>query len=165
MSHYQYDTVIGADDTKLDKLGNTAPIEIKKKDEDHKPTRRELREEERKKKYGIAGESIVILYHLFFLVLTRVSSVSPPDRKHGHDLGANEPSAAAGKWETEEKNNPVFIPQRAKHADEADHSLGGGTRQLDGRRQFDRHSGTGYSDNEKKISQGWGHLAKSEVQA
>lgn len=55
MSHWQYDTVIGAEEPKLDKLGNTPPVEIEKKDEDHKPTRRELREEERKKKYGVAG--------------------------------------------------------------------------------------------------------------
>lgn len=89
--------------------------------------------------------------------------MSPPDRKRGHDIGANEPPAA-DKWENDEKNNPVFIPERAKHAP-IDHSLGGGTRQLDGRRQYDRRSGTGYSDNEKKVSQGWGHLTEAEVQA
>ncbi|KAI8391385.1 uncharacterized protein BYT42DRAFT_542943 [Radiomyces spectabilis] len=87
-------------------------------------------------------------------------AVSPPSRR--------EPRGRGDYFRRDNDNAQANEQPRFKSDDREPRQggrggFGGGQR---GRgRQFDRHSGTGMVDNEKKINQAWGHLGTSELEA
>ncbi|CDH56537.1 hypothetical protein RO3G_15607 [Lichtheimia corymbifera JMRC:FSU:9682] len=81
---------------------------------------------------------------------TRVA-VSPPSRR-GRDREAGSGGGDAFDTGSQQSGGPAF----SNRTDE--------TRPRRGRK-FDRHSGTGFVDSEKKINQGWGHAETAQEDA
>ncbi|RCH91750.1 hypothetical protein CU098_010349, partial [Rhizopus stolonifer] len=126
-THNRFGVLLGEEETEVDKLGNTKPVE--KKGEPQPPTRRDLRRTSH-----------------------RQPAVSPPSRRdRGGRKNLSETNAAIDTTETNKQRPP--------------RPAGGGRSEFTGRgRQFDRHSGTGIIDNEKKINQGWGEAGTAEFE-
>lgn len=81
---------------------------------------------------------------------TRQPAVSPPSRR---DRGNRKDVSEATQVSNTESSSRPARPERA------------GRNEHTGRgRQFDRHSGTGIYDNEKKINKGWGEAGTAEFQ-
>ncbi|KAI7903017.1 uncharacterized protein BX663DRAFT_531112 [Cokeromyces recurvatus] len=126
-SQNRFNALLNEEETEIDKLGNTKPVQ--KKDNDKLPTRREMRRSSQRGQVA----------------------VSPPSRR---DRGSRR-EATEGDASTSNYN----------HENPARSDKSGGRFEYAGRgRQFDRHSGTGIYDNEKKINRGWGEAGTAEFQ-
>ncbi|KAI8876377.1 hypothetical protein K501DRAFT_288927 [Backusella circina FSU 941] len=79
--------------------------------------------------------------------------------------GEVRPEPAAPKQEEKKKVEEPKKTDNKKPKDASRNGRGTGRGKRPPRRQFDRHSGTGIVDSEKKVNQGWGHAETAEAEA